>query len=262
MPQAKTLFSTHYLEKRLPQLPEWDADLTEAFAAVRALWARAQQYGDAWDEAQTEEELIKPLFALLGWHVIVQPKAHQAGRRRRPDYALFPDAEVRDAAYPHQGDDDAFYAHALAIAEAKYWQRPLSKRDPAGREAWDRSTNPSYQIVSYLVGTGVAWGILTNGRTWRLYSREVSSTASEFYEIDLADVFEPAHESDVMRHESSVMRQTSDVTDHAIRNTHRFSNASGSSSAALPLPPMRGGAVSSSASTRGRRRTRARSAIR
>ena len=40
-------------------------------------------------------------------------------------------------------------------------------------------------MVSYLVGTRAPWGILTNGLTWRLYSREVSSTASEFYEVDL-----------------------------------------------------------------------------
>ena len=45
-------------------------------------------------------------------------------------------------------------------------------------------------MVSYLVGTRCPWGILTNGRTWRLYSREVSSTASEFYEVDLGLIFD------------------------------------------------------------------------
>jgi hypothetical protein len=45
-------------------------------------------------------------------------------------------------------------------------------------------------MVSYLVGTRSPWGILTNGRTWRLYSREVSSTASEYYEIDLGLLFD------------------------------------------------------------------------
>jgi hypothetical protein len=37
-------------------------------------------------------------------------------------------------------------------------------------------------MVSYLTGTRCAWGILTNGKVWRLYSRAVSSTASEYYE--------------------------------------------------------------------------------
>ena len=29
--------------------------------------------------------------------------------------------------------------------------------------------NPSYQIAFYLQHSGVAWGILTNGRLWRLF---------------------------------------------------------------------------------------------
>jgi hypothetical protein len=139
---------------------------------VRELWRRAQQHGDSWNESQTEQEFI-------------QPSARQAGRVRRPDYALFLDQASKDGAMPHQGDDDAFYARVPTIAEAKYWGRPLSQSDAGGRETWDAQTNPSHQMVSYLVGAHVPWGILTNGRIWRLYSREVSSTVSEFYEIDL-----------------------------------------------------------------------------
>jgi len=188
--QAKTLFSSHYLETRLPDHPEWVEDPHSAFEAVRDLWQKTRQYGDSWNEAQTEEEFIKPVLKALGWSFIVQPKAHSGGRATRPDYALFADDATRQAAYPHQGDDDAFYSRALAIAEAKYWGRPLSQKDSSGRDAWKAGGNPSHQMVSYLVGTRTPWGILTNGRTWRLYSREVSSTASEFYEVDLGLLFD------------------------------------------------------------------------
>ncbi len=188
--QTKSLFSQHYLNTRLPQLPEWAEDPTLAFETFRALWAKAQQFGGDWSEAQTEDEFIKPALTALGWTFTVQPKAKHGGRVARPDYALFADAATQQAAYPLQGDDDAFYSRALAIAEAKYWGRPLSQKDAGGREAWDKSQNPSHQMVSYLVGTRAPWGFLTNGRVWRLYSREVSSTASEFYEVDLAEVFE------------------------------------------------------------------------
>ncbi|MFZ2419909.1 MAG: Eco57I restriction-modification methylase domain-containing protein, partial [Anaerolineae bacterium] len=68
--------------------------------------------------------------------------------------------------------------------------RPLSATDASGRNTWKAESNPSHQMVSYLVGTRCPWGILTNGRTWRLYSREVSSTASEFYEVDLGLIFD------------------------------------------------------------------------
>jgi hypothetical protein len=188
--QTKTLFSQHYLQKRLPDHPEWQEDPRAVFEAVRELWQRAREYGDTWNESQTEQEFIQPVLDLLGWAYIVQPKAHQAGQVRRPDYALFPDDATKDDAAPHQGDDAAFYSRVPAIAEAKYWGRSLSQRDTGGREKWDAQSNPSHQMVSYLVGTRVGWGILTNGLTWRLYSREVSSTASEYYEVDLGLIFD------------------------------------------------------------------------
>jgi len=204
--QTKTLFSRHYLETRLPDHPEWSEDPQPALEAVRALWEKARQYGDTWNEAQTEDEFVKPVLAALGWSFIVQPKARHGARVTRPDYALFADDAARDAAYPYQGDDDPFYGRALAIAEAKYWGRPLSQTDRSGRNTWKAESNPSHQMVSYLVGTGAPWGILTNGRVWRLYSREVSSVASEYYEIDLADIFAPSpptdHETRNTQHET------------------------------------------------------------
>ena len=189
---GKSLFSLHYLETRLPSHPEWAEDPQAAFDAVQALWQKAQQFGDTWNEAQTEEEFVKPVLAALGWSYIPQVKNSRGGRINRPDYALFAGEAAKNDAYPYQGQDDAFYSRALAIAEAKYWGRPLSHKDASGRNTWKTDNNPSHQMVSYLVGTRCPWGILTNGRVWRLYSREVSSTASEYYEIDLAAIFSPS----------------------------------------------------------------------
>ena len=200
--QTKTLFSQHYLETRLPQHAEWNEDPRPVFEALRALWDKAQQFGETWSEAQTEDEFIKPALEALGWNYIVQPKARHAGRITRPDYALFADTATQQDAYPLQGDDAAFYSRALAIAEAKFWGRPLSQKESSGRESWKTGENPSHQMVSYLVGTRAPWGILTNGRVWRLYSREVSSTASEFYEVDLGGIMN--HESRIMNHDSAI----------------------------------------------------------
>lgn len=188
--QAKTLFSQHYLTHRLPDHPEWKEDPRPAFDAVRDLWRKARRFGESWNEAQTEEEFIKPVLRLLGWSYIVQTKTGKGGRVSRPDYALFADDKTRNEAYPYQGQDDPFYRRALAIAEAKYWGRPLNQKDTTGRDTWKADSNPSFQMVNYLVGTRVPWGILTNGILWRLYSREVSSTASEFYEVDLGVIFD------------------------------------------------------------------------
>lgn len=186
----KTLFSNHFLETRLAGMPEWGEDALPTLAMVRALWQKASQYSETWSEAQTEDEFIKPVLEALGWSFIVQAKAGRGGKVTRPDYALFASESAKNEAYPHQGDDDAFYSRTLAIAEAKYWGRPLSQKDSSGRATWKAESNPSHQMVSYLTGTRAEWGILTNGRVWRLYSREVSSTASEFYEVDLGEVFD------------------------------------------------------------------------
>ena len=40
------------------------------------------------------------------------------------------------------------------------------------------------------MGTGVYWGILTNVREWRLYYRLASSTATDFYQVDLVELLE------------------------------------------------------------------------
>ncbi len=186
----KTLFSPHFLENRLPQLPDWEADVRPAFEQMRTLWAKARQFGDNWNEAQTEQEFVQPALALLGWEFIVQAKSLRSGQVTRPDYALFSDEAAKDGAYPLQGEDDAFYTRALAIGEAKYWGRRLSVKDSSGRDTWKSGQNPSHQMVSYLNGTRSPWGMLINGMVWRLYSREVSSVASEFYEVDLSALFD------------------------------------------------------------------------
>ena len=64
---GKSLFSQHYLETRLPGHPEWAEDPQAAFDAVQALWHKARQYGQTWNEAQTEDEFVKPVLAALGW---------------------------------------------------------------------------------------------------------------------------------------------------------------------------------------------------
>jgi hypothetical protein len=188
---AKSLFSEHYLRHRLPDHPEWGDDVGEPLAALRTLYEGKRGILPNLNEAQTEAEFIRPALEILGFAYIPQASVRRAGRPLRPDYALFADETAKGEAYSFRGSEPAFYARALAVADAKYWERPLSelRRDDARDEF--RNTNPSFQIVNYLTGTGVDWGILTNGRTWRLYYRQASSTAHEFYEVDLVEALSP-----------------------------------------------------------------------
>jgi len=187
---AKSLFSDHYLRHRLPEHPEWGEDVAGPFEQLRALYEAKREILPNLIEAQTEAEFIRPALEILGFAYIVQTPTHHAGRVQRPDYALFADEDAKAEAYLFQDDEPAFYARALVIADAKYWERPLSetRRDDA-RDTF-RNTNPLFQIVNYLIGTGVDWGIMTNGRLWRLHYRQASSTATEFYEVDLVEALE------------------------------------------------------------------------
>ena len=65
-PAGKSLFSQHYLQQRLPDHPDWHEDPMPAFEALRALWLKARMFGANWNEAQTEDEFIRPALEVLG----------------------------------------------------------------------------------------------------------------------------------------------------------------------------------------------------
>ena len=77
---------------------------------------------------------------------------------------------------------------ALAVGDAKAWERPL---DPAApKEVNTLRENPSLQIATYIRHSGLAWGILTNGRLWRLYHKDTSKKLDVYYEVDLPALIE------------------------------------------------------------------------
>jgi hypothetical protein len=186
----KPLFSQHYLDYRIQELPEWQLDIKAEFAALKNLYLSKKPILATLNEAQTEDIFIQPALEILGFKYIPQVISRSQGRAERPDYALFINESERDTAYSFQNNETAFYSRVLVIAEAKYWQRSLSKVSANDQRDIFKNTNPSFQISSYLSGTNVDWGILTNGREWRLYYRQASSTATEFYPIDLVELLE------------------------------------------------------------------------
>ncbi|MDB9488639.1 TaqI-like C-terminal specificity domain-containing protein [Dolichospermum circinale CS-537/01] len=186
----KPLFSQHYLDYRIQELPEWQLDIKAEFAALKNLYSSKKTILATLNESQTEDIFIKPALEILGFKYIPQVISRGQGRAERPDYALFLNESERDTAYSFQNNETAFYSRVLVIAEAKYWQRQLSKISANDQRDIFKNTNPSFQISSYLSGTNVDWGILTNGREWRLYYRQASSTATEFYPVDLVELLE------------------------------------------------------------------------
>jgi len=102
--------------------------------------------------------------------------------RRQPDYAFFRTAQARIEADTRKGSLD-YWRDPPALGDAKAWSASLDKqRGP--------DENPTAQICNYLYRSRVRWGILTNGRIWRLYERERSSAGGIYYEVDLEELLQ------------------------------------------------------------------------
>jgi len=181
----RNLFADNYLKHHLAGLPGWQEyrGLDDSFAAIKRLYnERAGSLADA-NESQTEHDFIRPILDILwqeespGDCYQVQVVIPNLNGHRQPDYALFRRAEDRVAADALRGQVD-YWRGTAALADAKGWNVSLDRSQGPDR-------NPSAQIANYLYRSGVRWGILTNGRQWRLYEREKSSPGGVYFEVDL-----------------------------------------------------------------------------
>jgi adenine-specific DNA methylase len=185
---VKPLFSEHYLTRRITETSLWNEDISRDFQYLQNLYQQKHNILSGLNESQTENEWIQPILERLGFSYIVQTSLHKSGKVQRPDYSLFLDENTKQESYNLINDETAFYSRTVAIADAKYWQRPLSENLKSDRRDTFKNSNPSFQIVNYLDGTRTDWGILTNGCHWRLYYRLSSSPIQQFYEIDLVKI--------------------------------------------------------------------------
>jgi hypothetical protein len=186
------LFADYYLAEKIPQEKVWrkalaDPKTQELFEQLKELYGSKKVMLEGANEAQTEEEFIRPILTYLGFSFIVQTPTKTMGRSQTPDYALFADDEAKQKGFSEVKQNN--YSNALAISDAKYWGRPLDKKMRDTRDTLTNQ-NPTFQISSYLVSTKVRWAILTNGRYWRLYSRDQSQTMGEYFQVDLLNVIE------------------------------------------------------------------------
>jgi type I restriction-modification system DNA methylase subunit len=187
------LFSAHFLQARLPEWKEWkvDTELVPFHKSLQSLYDSKKAILPYLNEAQTELEFVQPVLDLLGYpnSYIVQAPTKVVQHTNRPDYALFPDVKTKNKAYQRLDQND--YSLCIGIADAKYWERELDLAKSSDRDTFT-SQNPSFQIARYLTGTKQNWGILTNGRLWRLYSSKSHLPLGNYYQVDLVQLLEEA----------------------------------------------------------------------
>jgi hypothetical protein len=188
------LFTQEYLgfpDGGITETSAWrqlDASTLAASEAHLAEILRAFPVAGTPNEAVTEKDLIWPVLEALGWDALLpQQTTSGHGRLDVPDVLLFADQAAKQAAQAERQEQDR-YRHGAAIVEAKRWQRNL---DRAESQATLDGGAPSTQMLRYLTRAEVAsdgrirWGVLTNGRHWRLYYQGARSRAEEFLELDL-----------------------------------------------------------------------------
>jgi len=179
------IFSSHYLLERLPQAgPKiWpsDEEVLSAYKAFQELYKKNIVGLRKGNEANTERRFIDKIFNKLGFGYLNQDKIPEAERRQVPDYFLYYTPEEADKAFelsPHKK-----YKLSISIAEAKRWDHNLDQPS-SGKGKATKGRYPHQQIRDYLnESEHIRWGILTNGKEWRLYFKEGRS--SKFFEIDI-----------------------------------------------------------------------------
>lgn len=176
------LFSNYFLTNQLLQSPEWsDPEYRDAFQQINEVFQREKNLLRTYNEKQLEDHFFKPIFSILGHNFEVTERTRS---QEFPDFAFFPDENSRINAHQFK-NTRSFYSNTIAIGEVKQIAVDL---DRFGRDEYNRSRNPSLQLWMYLIDTEPKWGILSNGRLWRLYCKE--KRRDDYYEIDLISLIE------------------------------------------------------------------------
>ena len=198
-PFQGSLFANDFLRDSIARLDVWEeygeAALADLETSIRDVFDRFPLAGSP-NESQTEDDLIWPVLARLGWTASLrQQNLSDYGRENVPDGLLFADDAAKDQANGFT-EEWKRYELGLAVVESKRWLRLLDRR--SGRRG--EETAPSSQMLRYLrrvddLTTGkLRWGVLTNGARWRLYYQGARSVSEQFFEVDLAALLDmPGH---------------------------------------------------------------------
>ncbi len=190
------LFSGHYLDERVRERDEWECE-DEASEAMEELQRLYELEGDlvpSYGEDALIDNWIDEVLDILGFGTQEEVTLPNGGGY--VDELLFDDTSTRrDAAgvYLDTEDTTDLFERGSGLVEAKQWDAAFNIQFSEQRPY----RNASHQTKHYLENTppNIQWGILTNGRKWRLYGTNDYETQT-YYEIDLPELLE---EGDVER---------------------------------------------------------------
>ena len=183
------LFAGYYLDERVGELDAWDCDeeARAAFEQIKRLWADERDLIETYNEDQLLDHWIDRVTDVLGHGRTNEVSLPESGGF--VDRLLFSSEEARRDAAVLQSDGRlrGTFAKASAVVEAKRWDHAFDAQFGEARQYRDAS----HQVKHYLERTpdDLAWGVLTNGRKWRLYGTKEYETQT-YYEVDLPELIE------------------------------------------------------------------------
>ena len=209
----QSLFSNYYLDSLIVGQPQWTdtPNIESDYATIKDLFDAITPNAEQLNETQTERRFIQPLLQQLGHIFDVQLALQTSQGAGVPDYAFFASVDALNAAQPHINTNE-FFNTALAVGDAKKWSRNLDRKTQDEGDPFNNQ-NPNYQIDFYLRGADKDWGILTNGRQWRLYHRQTSYRLDNFYEVDLAALLSENGDLDAFRYFYNLFRGDAFIPD-------------------------------------------------
>jgi hypothetical protein len=168
----------------LPTHEMWDCD-EKAEAAQTAIREALEKHADLLrsdaTEPQTKYFIVNPTLHALGYiYSIAEPVPIQNDATARVDYVLFASSDNYAEAEPMRGTT-AFFRSSVGICQATSWNDTLDvSEDPEAA-----AQQPMVVIDLLLRYSGVQYGIVSNGRHWRLVHRSSSEHMTTFLEFDL-----------------------------------------------------------------------------
>ncbi len=192
------LFSNYFLSNRMPDEPDlWEVDqaeLEDRFQKLKSLYSRIEQENLILpgEESKLEDRFIRPVFSeVLNLEYDSQAKTLRGGKAKHPDQALFTSVAKYENARKGHKDLVKYWSEAAFVSESKYWSYPLNP--VVKKEKYD---NPTTQMIGYMTDiyerifrfSRHIWGILTNGKFWRLHTTHSSNWAAHYLEIDIEEI--------------------------------------------------------------------------
>ena len=184
------LFSGHYLDERVQEREEWDCDddARDAMDDLQTLYELEGSLVEGYGEDALIDNWIDEVLDILGFGTQEEVTLPNGGGH--VDELLFETTTARrDAAgvYLDTKDTTDLFERGVGIVEAKQWDAAFDVTFSEQRPY----RNASHQTKHYLENTppNIQWGVLTNGRKWRLYGTNDYETQT-YYEVDLPELLE------------------------------------------------------------------------